>query len=55
MSRYTGVLGMVLIMFLIVAFSQKSLKDIELGGQFYEDRNSVLYPIPSLSLAEDSQ
>lgn len=46
---------MVLIMFLIVGFSQKSLKDIELDGKFYEDRNAVLYLIPSLSLAEDSQ
>ena len=55
MSRYTGVLGMVLIMFLIVALSQKSLKAIELDNTFCEDRNSILYPIPSLSLAEGSQ
>lgn len=54
MSRYTGLLGLV-IMFLIVALSQERLKAIELDSKFYEDKNSVLYPIPSLSLAEGSQ
>lgn len=43
----TQVYWVLVIMFLIVALSQKHLKAIELDSKFYEDRNSILYPIPS--------